>query len=130
MNDHLFAKSQWPACLQWHCEMRHRIRHCMRHCMRLHFPLNTNGQLLSNAGLLIDSDERLDDFRLQQAVVLAQQASTAIQIKSLTRLVRSSVVLSERKRMGDETHDSLAKGLMSIAMQSESINTADQRSCN
>lgn len=105
--------SSWPQGLQWHRDMGHRL------C--LHFPLNIGGQLVGIAGLLMNADEMLDEFQLQQAVVLAQQAAIAMQMERLARLVESSAVRTERERMAAEIHDNLAQSFTSIAMQSESL---------
>ncbi len=103
----------WPQSEQWHRAMGHR--------MRLHFPLNIGGQLVGIAGLMLCSDDGLDDFAQQQAVVLAQQAAIAMQMERLARLVESSAVQTERERMAAEIHDNLAQSFTSIAMQSESL---------
>ena len=53
--------------------------------------------------------------------VLADQATTAVEMARLAGIAQNAAITEERNRMAGEIHDSLAQSFTSIALQSESL---------
>ena len=53
--------------------------------------------------------------------VLADQATTAVEMARLADVAQHAAIIEERNRMAGEIHDSLAQSFTSIALQSESL---------